>query len=163
MPSLLFLILLMLQNFTARGITGRVTVEPGVEFPSSFTLPLSTISATVRPQIDGTFRLQLPPGDYRVGAPGRLPPGYSLRSITYGGVDLLANPLKISTNESDELTTALPRTGPSPAVTVSGRVTGAPGADHRISLREPTGGDLSAALETSVAADGSFTFTNVLP
>jgi hypothetical protein len=30
-------------------------------------------------------------------------------------------------------------------------------------LREPTGGDLSAALETSVGADGAFTFPKVLP
>src|SRR6185295_6691575 len=34
---------------------------------------------------------------------------------------------------------------------------------QRIALREPTGGDLSAALETSVGPDGSFTFPKVLP
>jgi hypothetical protein len=167
MPSLLFSIFLLLQNVNVKEITGRVSVEPGVQFPSSFTLPLTTAtttSLTIRPQIDGTFRLQLPPGEYRVGTPGRLPPGYSLQSIAYGGVDLLRSPLKIASNDSTELVISLALTGPSPAVSVSGRVTGiAPGDVHRISLREPTGRDLSAALETSVAADGSFTFPKVLP
>ena len=164
MPQALFLVFLLLQNVNVKEVTARVTVEPGVQFPSSFTLPLTTASITIRPQIDGTFRLQLPTGEYRVGTPGRLPPGYSVRSISYGGVDLLVNPLKISPNDSSELVIALALTGPSPAVSVSGRVTGlAPGDVHRISLREPTGGDLSAALETSVAADGSFTFPKVLP
>jgi len=85
MPSLLFSIFLLLQN--VKDVTGRVSVEPGVQFPSSFTLPLTvltgatTTSLTIRPQIDGTFRLQLPPGEYRVATPGRLPPGYSLQSI----------------------------------------------------------------------------------
>jgi hypothetical protein len=167
MPSVLFLIFLWLQS--VKDVIGRVSVEPGVQFPSSFTLRLTvptttTTSLTIRPQIDGTFRLQLPPGEYRVGAPERLPPGYSLQSIAYGGVDLLRNPLKIASNNSSELLINLTLTGPSPAVSVSGHVTGiAPGDVHRISLREATGGDLSAALETSVGADGSFTFPKVLP
>jgi hypothetical protein len=118
----------------------------------------------IRPQIDGTFRVQLRPGEYRVGTPAGLPPGYTLQSIMYGGVDLLRSPLKISTDDSTELLINLAINGPSPAVSVSGRVTGiAPGQFPRISLREPTGGELSAALETSVGADGSFTFPKVLP
>lgn len=146
--------------------------------PSSFTLPLMAgggvatpalpagagRSLTIRPQIDGTFRVQLPPGEYRVGAVGGLPPGYTLQSIVYGGVDLLRSPLKISSNDSAELLINLAINGPSPAVSVSGRVTGiVPGQFLRISLREPTGGDISAALETSVAPDGAFTFPKVLP
>jgi hypothetical protein len=167
MPSVVFLVFLLLQN--VNDVTGRVSVEPGVQFPSSFTLPLTPAAPTpliIRPQIDGTFRLRLPPGEYRVGAPLRLPPGYSIQSMVYGGVDLLRNPLKIGSNDSAELLIALTLTGPSPAVSVSGRVTGlAPGDVHRISLRESTssGGEFSAALETSVAADGSFTFPKVLP
>ena len=167
MPSVVLLVLLLLQNL--KDVTGRVSVEPGVQFPSSFTLPLTPAAPTpliIRPQIDGTFRLRLPPGEYRVGAPLRLPPGYSIQSMVYGGVDLLRNPLKIASNDSAELHISLTLTGPSPAVSVSGRVTGiAPGDVHRISLRESTvsGGELSAALETSVAADGSFTFPKVLP
>jgi hypothetical protein len=120
---------------------------------------------TIRTQIDGGFRVQLPPGEYRVGTPGRLPTGYTLQSIVYGGVDLLRNPLNISSDDSAELLINLAVSGPAPTVSVSGRVTGiAPGDKiQRISLREPSGGEISAALETSVGADGSFTFPTVLP
>src|SRR6185436_10418978 len=104
------------------------------------------------------------PGEYRVGAPLRLPPGYTLQSIMYGGVDLLRSPLKIGPDDSAELVVNLATNGPPPLVSVSGRVTGiAPGQFQRIALRESTGGDLSTALETSLGADGSFTFPKVLP
>jgi len=115
-------------------------------------------------QIDGTFRVQLPQGEYQVGAPVGLPPGYTLQSIMYGGVSLVGRPLKIAANDSSELLINLTTSGPSPAVSVSGRVTGiAPGQFQRISLRESSGGELSAALETSIGPDGAFTFPKVLP
>jgi hypothetical protein len=121
-------------------------------------------SLTIRPQIDGTFRVLLPPGEYRVGAPWGLPAGYTLKSIVYGGVDLLRSPLKISPGDSAELLITLAINGPPPAVSVSGHVTGiAAGQPHRIALREPTAGDLTAPLETSVGAGGAFTFPKVLP
>jgi hypothetical protein len=82
----------------------------------------------------------------------------------YGGVDLLRSPLKVGPDDSGELLIDLAISGRSPAVSVSGHVTGiAPGQVHRISLREPTAGDLAAALETSVGPDGAFTFPKVLP
>ena len=148
-------------------MTGRVSVEGGAQAPSSITLPLTGAAnraLTIRPQIDGAFRVQLPLGEYSLGTPGQLPPGYTVQSMVYGGVDLLRNPLKISSNDSAELIINLAVSGPSPAVSVSGRVTGiAPGQFQRIALREPGGGELSASLETSIGADGSFTFPKVLP
>jgi hypothetical protein len=85
--------------------------------------------------------------------------------MVYGGVDLLSNPLKISSGDSAELLINLTVNGPPPTVSVSGRVTGIAAGDkiQRISLREPSGGEISAALETSVGSDGSFTFPEVLP
>jgi hypothetical protein len=179
MTSVVFSVFLLLQTIGgARFVPGRLSVEGGAQTPSSFTLPLLPDGGTptpvlrgnagraliIRPQIDGAFRVQLPPGEYRVGAPERLPPGYTLQSIVYGGVDLRSNPLKISSNDSAELLISLAVNGPSPAVSVSGRVTGiTPGQVQRIALREPTGGELSAALETSIGADGAFTFPKVLP
>lgn len=153
------------QLVTPHEVTGRVSVEGGAPDPSSFTLPLvPTTQLTIRPQIDGGFRVQLPPGEYRVGAPWGLPPGYSLKSIMYGGADLLRTPLKISPGDSAELLITLTIQGPPPGVSVSGRVTGLPpGQFRRVALREPTGGDISAALETSIGADGAFTFPKVLP
>jgi hypothetical protein len=119
---------------------------------------------TIRPQIDGSFRVALPPGEYHVGEPGGLPAGYTFKSIMYGGVDLLRNPLKVASDDSAEFLIELAINGPSPAVSVSGRVTGiAPGQVQRIALREPTAPYLAAPLETSVGADGAFTFPKVLP
>ena len=181
MTSVMFSVLLLLQSAAPAAVVrvpGRLSVEGGGMAPSSITLPLmsgggtasptlpagATPSLTIRVQIDGTFRVQMRPGEYRVGAPAGLPRGYTVQSMMYGGVDLLRNPLKISSDKSAELLINLAVNGPSPAVSVSGRVTGiSPGQFLRISLREPTGGDISAALETSIGADGSFRFPKVLP
>jgi hypothetical protein len=172
MTSVLFSVFLLLQagaeasrRLVPREVSGRVSVEGDAPAPSSFTLALTPgMSLTIRPQIDRTFRVLLPQGEYRLGAPSGLLAGYTLKSIAYGGVDLLRNPLKVALDDSAELLIGLSIIGPPPAVSVSGRVTGiAPGQFRRIALREPTGGDLSAALETSIDADGAFTFPKVLP
>ncbi len=170
MTSLVLSVFMLLQGAGAGWVPGRLSVEGDAPAPSSLTLALTALPANasrsviIRPQIDGGFRVPLPPGEYRVGAPGRLPPGYTLRTITYGGVDLLQNPLKISSTETAELLISLAVAGPPPTVSVSGRVTGiTPGQVLRISLREPSGGELSAPLETPVGPDGSFTFPKVLP
>ena len=168
MTSFVFSILLLLQApapIPMVKVSGRVTVEGNAPFPSSIVLPLGTnVSALARVQIDGTFPLQLPPGEYSVGMPQRLPPGYSVRSITYRGVDLTRNPLKVTSEDSAELVIDIAVSGPPPTVSVSGHVTGlAPGQIKRISLRESSGGDISAALETTIGPDGSFTFPKVLP
>src|SRR6185436_11938545 len=98
MTSVVFSVFLLLQTAAPPAVTGRLSVEGGAQAPSSFTLPLMAAaggptpvlpaganrSLTIRPQIDGTFRVPLPPpGDYRVGTPGGLPPGYTLQSIMY--------------------------------------------------------------------------------
>jgi len=181
MTSVAFSVFLLLQAASPTGVKvvpGRLSVEGGAPATSSFTLPLmlgvgaptpalqagASRTLTIRPQIDGGFRVQLPPGEYRLGAPGRLPPGYTLQSIVYGGVDLLNNPLRISSSDSTELIINLAVNGPPPTVSVSGRVTGiTPGQFQRIALRESSGGELSAALETSIGADGAFIFPKVLP
>ena len=178
MTSVVFSIFLLLQTAAPGVVNGRLTVEGGAQAPSSFTLSLMAVAGgttlplpaganptlTIRPQIDGSFQVQVLPGEYRVSVPGRLPPGYKLQSIMHGGIDLLTSPLKISADNSAELLIGLVLEGPSPAVSVSGRVTGIPPGEFlRISLREPGGGILSAALETSVGADGAFTFPKVLP
>src|SRR5262245_59124414 len=133
MTSLLVAVFLLLQS-VPRQVTGRVSVEGGAPYPSSFTLQLMPVGAgrastlAVRLQIDGTFRVVLLPGEYRVGGSSGLPAGYTLKSIAYGGVDLLRNPLKIAADDSADLLIELAVNGPPPVVSVSGRVTGiAPG------------------------------------
>jgi hypothetical protein len=173
MTSALFSALLLLQAISppvaTKVVMGRVSVQSDAPIPSSFTLQLTPATGPsrtliIRTQIDGGFQVQLPPGEYRVGLPERLPPGYTLQSIAYGEVDLQRTPLKISPEDSAELRIGLAVNGPPPVVSVSGRVSGIqPGQVLRIALREPAGGLISAALETSVAPDGSFTFPKVLP
>src|SRR6185436_12803571 len=119
MTSVVFLIVLLLQTIGGvRTVNGRVSIEGGAQAPSSFALTLTPIgdaplaaqrgaaspSLIIRPQVDGTFRLQMRPGEYRVGAPNRLPPGYTLQSMMHGEVNLLRDPLKISSDASAELT-----------------------------------------------------------
>jgi len=181
MTSVVFSVFLLLQTAAPASdwVTGRLSVEGGAPAPSSFALPLMAVGGgppslppgayptlTIRPQIDGTFRMQVRSGEFRVGAPVGLPPGYSVQSIEYGGVDLLRSPLKISSDDSTEFVIALAISAPPPTVSVSGHVTGiAPGQFQRIALREPisNGGEWGAALETSIGADGAFTFPKVLP
>ena len=43
---------------------------------------------------DGTFRFPLLEGEYRI-AVGKLPAGLSVKSISYGSIDLLRDPLKL--------------------------------------------------------------------
>ncbi len=125
MTSVLFSVFLLLQTaapaagvkLVPREVTGRLSVEGDAPAPSSFTLPLMPgASLTIRPQIDGTFRVLLPPGEYRVGAPLGLPAGYTLKSIVYGGTDLLRSQLKIAPADSTELLIELAINGPPPAV-----------------------------------------------
>jgi len=175
MTSVVFSVFLLLQT-GGPVVTGRISVEGDAPAPSSITLPViagptSLLPAGVnptliiRPQIDGTFRVQVQRiGEYRLGTAGGLPPGYTVQSIVYGSVDVMRNPLKVSLDDSAELLITLAVSGPPPTVSVSGHVTGIPpGQFLRISLREPSGGYIGAALETSIGSDGSFTFPKVLP
>jgi hypothetical protein len=125
MTSVVFSVLLLLQAAApapVKVVSGRLTVEGGAQVPSSFDLPLTAVGGVTTPtrtviirlQIDGSFQAQLPTGEYRVGAPGRLPPGYTLQSMVYGGVDLLRNPLKIASNDSAELDCGNPLEDKSP-------------------------------------------------
>jgi hypothetical protein len=171
MTPIVFSFLILLQVLAPAAtvkVNGRITVDGNAPFPTSLMLPLAAAGANrsilLRPQIDGTFPLQLPTGEYNLGTPQRLPPGYTVRSMVFRGVDLLRNPLKITSEDSAELVIDLAVNGPPPTVSVSGHVTGLnAGQIKRISLRESSGGDLSAALETTIGADGAFTFPKVLP
>jgi TonB family protein len=90
-------------------ITGRVTIEGlGQITPRlTFTLPdpSGAIPATAVGQPDGTFRLTLPDGERRLTLSV---PGYSVKALSYGSVDLLREPLiKISSTDSAEFQVAL--------------------------------------------------------
>ena len=158
-------------------ITGRIVVEGGATIPRIGLRVMTPDDGrggawgsilTLNPQAEGTFRITLPEGEHRLDVP-QLPPGYTLQSLKYGATDLLRSPLKIAAPDAvEELRVGLVRTGPTPWVTVSGRVIGsAPGARAlRVALlptNAPGIGPATPPLDAPVKDDGSFEFLQVLP
>jgi hypothetical protein len=81
-------------------LAGHVLLEDGTTLPlSSMALMIEAIrtdgvtfaSATNR---EGKFKLPLNEGAYRIAA-GRLPPGLSVKSISYGSTDISTNPINL--------------------------------------------------------------------
>ena len=90
-------------------VTGRVTVEGAPGF-TSFLLTLRGSSAgavgvTVTAGADGNFKIALPEGESQVSVSG-VPPG-SVKWLTYGGVDLLKSPLRVTRDDTAELQVSL--------------------------------------------------------
>jgi hypothetical protein len=118
----------------------------------------SVSTATVFPLADGKFGILLPEGEHRMTLlPTSLPPGYSLKSFTYGSVDLLRSPLQVSSADSPLLLLTF-AADPGSWANVSGRVTGIdPTArTYRVQLTAQRG------LVAVVQPDGSFNFGKVL-
>jgi hypothetical protein len=113
---------------------------------------------------DGSFKMKVPQGSYRViagaGGANGIPQPYELRSLTYGGADLLTEPMKLSSERSSELQIGFGADSPNPWVSVKGKVRGF----------DPTNGALRVALESRITStieayvepDGSFEFPRVL-
>jgi hypothetical protein len=147
-----------------RPVTARIVVEGGGPL---FRVPLSlgTPGAggnviSVAPQSDGTSRISLPEGERSIGAL-QLPPGYALKSLSYGSTDLRQAPLKINmTDPAEELRVTLEKTVPTPWVNVSGRVVGLPPETRNI--RVSLTGTFSLPQESPLNTDGTFSFSQVL-
>ena len=80
--------------YRLKDVAGRVVIEGRGVMPR-LVMPLGSGPDTfvpIEPQQDGTFRLKLPEGQRRVGPFTQLPAGYSVKSFTYGNVDLNAIP-----------------------------------------------------------------------
>jgi hypothetical protein len=147
-----------------RTVTARVVVEGGGPlFRVPLSLGTSGIGGTVIslvPQSDGTSRISLPEGERSISAL-QLPPGYALKSLSYGSTDLRQAPLKINMSDTaEELRVTLEKTVPMPWVTVSGRVVGLPPETRntRVSLT----GTFNLPQESPVNPDGTFSFPQVL-
>ena len=86
--------------------------SPGGTMPR-FTLPISLgpgrpfVTVAIDPQSNGTFRALLPTGVIQVGAATGLPPGFTVKSITYGSADLLRESVTVSTSSTAELVITL--------------------------------------------------------
>jgi hypothetical protein len=113
---------------------------------------------------DGSFKMKLPQGSYRVTAATRggngVPQPYVLRSLTYGGADLLTEPMKLSSERSSELQIGFGTDTPNPWVSVKGKVRGFDPANGP--LRVALESRFTSAIEAYVESDGSFEFPRVL-
>jgi hypothetical protein len=108
----------------------------------------------INPRADGAFTITLPEGRSAVGAAAGLPAGATLRSLTYGAVDLSKEILTVTATDTAELviTVALPR-----PVSISGRVTGLRSTEGTLVFLAGT------TLDVSLNPDGTFLFPRVPP
>jgi hypothetical protein len=142
---------------------------PAANAPASITISqgvvISTTAGTVQVPTnvgpDGTFKVTLPEGERAISiVPSSLPTGYSVDSFVYGSVDLLKNPLRVALNDTAEIAIAVDATTVKPH-SISGKVTGLLTTQGvRVVLQ---GGNLGTGVESPVAADGSFGFSDILP
>jgi hypothetical protein len=81
-------------------LSGKVTIDDGTTLPAFPTALMVEFKRTNGASIataagrDGSLRLPVWEGEYGV-ATGALPPGYGLKSLSYGSIDLLTNPLRL--------------------------------------------------------------------
>jgi hypothetical protein len=109
---------------------------------------------------DGSFRMTLPQGDYRV-IPAVNSPAYFVRSMTHGSTRLLTEPLHVASDEPAPLHIGFGTTAANPWKKVSGRVKGLDSS--RGLTRVALEGSFTATIETPVNPDGTFEFLSVLP
>lgn len=148
-------------------VAGNVVVENGGPLPN-LSLSLASTKPGAEPQNmtlspAGAFSSQLTPGDYRFAVSG-IPAGYSLKAVTAGTLDLIANPLKVVAGTPPAaINVMLGVATPAPWVRVSGKV-GGPGF-MGVTPYPPTltGKVLLAPMQSSLLPDGSFEFPRVLP
>jgi hypothetical protein len=158
-------------------VRGRTTMEDGSALPRTARGGLIPIQAvringsgvvTSSIQDDGTFEFRLPQGRYRISI-SNLPGAYSLKSIRSGSFDLSMTPMEIGSRSTEDVRVTLGwNRRPEPSgVRVTGRVTFAPtGALPRsesVLLVSASGGKNAAVLESTLAPDGAFEFTDVSP
>jgi hypothetical protein len=101
---------LQIQMPPVKSVRGRIVVEGAgplrqAIFQVTVGTPPRTNTGPIGVGTDGSFRILLPEGTCRIALlTATLPVGYTLRSLTYGPTDLLANPsVRISSETDAEL------------------------------------------------------------
>ena len=144
-------------------VSGRIIWEgDGPRPPIGFVLGNSSTQAQLpRADANGRFSILAPEGEQPISLRA-IPPGYILKSFSYGATDLVTNPLKVSTTDTAELQVVLTPANASSWVRVRGRVLGIPSSPLAPSLTRVTLNS-SAFNSTVVARDGTFELPDVLP
>jgi hypothetical protein len=120
-----------------------------------------TVSIPTNTGPDGLFKVTLPEGERAISIlPSSIPAGFVIDSFTYGSVDLKTNPIRVATNDTSEITISVDATQVRPR-SISGKALGLLTTQGvRVVLQ---GGTLGTGVESPVAPDGSFGFTDILP
>jgi hypothetical protein len=169
-------------------VFGRVRVDDGSPVPANMTTDATStetpamVSLAARSTAGGGFRNAFvrtdgvlvlavaTPGDYWINV-SRLPLGYSVKEMLYGGVDLREKALRIVETNTEEIEITLTRTSPI-GVKVSGRVIGMSLSAPRslwIALKKNSpavtgaGGLTEHMTQTLVNPDGTFEFAGIPP
>jgi hypothetical protein len=144
-----------------RDIPGRVIVEGKGPMPTALLFLIGNgVTLPVSLQSDGSFQITASEGSSPRITPASLPPGYSVKSISYGNRDLASNSLRFEGMEAERLRVTL--NSPVQTFTVSGRINGNPPANaNHVWLAESTG--RYRTLETTITADRRFEFSGVAP
>jgi TonB family protein len=89
-------------------VSGHVIAEGGDGRVPLFSLSFAGTQgrAATKVQSDGTFRMQVPLGEYRI-TPSAIPAGFYLKSIRMGSTDLSEMPLKIEEESPAEIVVML--------------------------------------------------------
>jgi hypothetical protein len=143
------------------GTTGSLPAFPtGSLFEAAISgKGVELVQMTVNALPDGSFKMKLPEGTYRVAAangPNGIPPAYVLRSMTYGSADLFSEPMKVSSERSPELAIGFGNAAPDSWLSVSDKVRGFDPANgpYRVALESR----ITSAVETPVAPDDPSSF-----
>jgi hypothetical protein len=96
-----------------REISGRVTVEGGASrllYLSFLALTpgMSAVSINAVADTDGRFKVSMPEGERRVSLNVA---GYEVKSLTFGEIDLLKDPMKVAATNTEELKVTLTGSG----------------------------------------------------
>ncbi len=147
-------------------VTFKMTMDGDGPMPR-FSLQLETSGSQAWRTVTLTgasSQQRVPAGQYRVRPVPQgdlaLPPGFSIKSMTAGGVDLLTQPLNIGTAAIPEIQITL---GVSPAawLKASGRVTGF-ARDSGITGIQLEGQSIAGYLTAAVNPDGTFSIPKIL-
>jgi hypothetical protein len=131
--------------FEGRGATASTVIFDGP------ILPVAGI------QQDGTYKVTVPEGEYRLHV-DRLPPGYYIKALTVGQRDLLSNRLQVGiTDEPVQIAMTL---APSAGMKVTGKVTGMSRGATTLAF---LGAVSTNAYESTIQPDGSFALSQVMP
>jgi hypothetical protein len=155
-------------NFKSGNDGELARVEPSLLEALADSVAVQAIRVEVNPLPDGTFKMMLAEGVYRVASEENvyynqsrgIPKPFFIRFLNYGPARLLTEPMIVSASENAQLQVGFGTEIPNPWVKVSGHVKGAipSRGPYRVALE----GRVLATLETPVNADGTFEFPTVL-